>query len=95
MNRWNIITRRKDKENEKKMQAIFSVILGIVLIISSFYIHKDLILWEQTGGTRRINIIFYALYQILGASAAFFVLIPTGLYMFYNACKLLKVSDKE
>ncbi|MBF0778839.1 hypothetical protein [Streptococcus cuniculi] len=76
-----------------KLQAFFSIAIGIALIFGSFYVYNDILLWEQEGGTRRLWIVLYVLYEIVGANAAFILFIPGGLLFFYNAYKLL--SDKQ
>ncbi|MGT2829633.1 hypothetical protein [Streptococcus hillyeri] len=67
------------------MQAFANLILGIVFIGLGFWMRSDILLWEQTGGTRRLNAIIYAVYNIAGANGVLALLILVSLIFFYTA----------
>ena len=85
-----------NSENSSKLPKnprfaiVASIILGLGLQYLGYYIYQDILQWEITGGTKRMQWIIYAVYEVLGAKGVWALISLGGIYLLYNAYNIYK-----
>lgn len=73
-----------------KLAIILSILIGFGLLYAGYYFYQDLLELEMSGGTRRVQWMIYAVYEVAGAKGVWAAISVVGIGFFYHAYRLFK-----